>query len=254
MPAWPYYNEDEMQAEVGAPDILGIGDSWFHYPICNLLISLNDALAQRFSILALGKVGANATDYVQSRFKDALAMSVSTYRQKLRAVMISGGGNDFAGLRDFTAIIQPSCRMATSVADCFRAGQPDVLLNQVEQAYRTVIRTIRDNGFAGPVFTHNYDYAIPTGKGFLGFGQWLKAPMALAEVPAPLCEPLVNFMITELGRRLAALNGNLQPIVFLDTAGTLSRAEWANELHPKPKGFEKLVQLKWEPALRQVLP
>ncbi len=30
--------------------------------------------------------------------------------------------------------------------------------------------------------------------------------------------------------------------------GTLTNTEWANELHPKPRGFNKIVRSCWAPA------
>ena len=63
------------------------------------------------------------------------------------------------------------------------------------------------------VFVHNYDYAYPTGKGVFGTkADWLR--------PA-----------------------------LVERRGTLKKSDWANELHPKPVGFRKIAQRRWNPAL-----
>src|SRR5260221_6767662 len=45
------------------------------------------------------------------------------------------------------------------------------------------------------VYLHNYDYAIPTGLGFLGFGRWLKYPMDQAGVPSAVQPLAVNYLL-----------------------------------------------------------
>jgi hypothetical protein len=44
------------------PDLLAIGDSWFWYPFNNLLIPIWGLWAGAKTILAQGKVGAEATE------------------------------------------------------------------------------------------------------------------------------------------------------------------------------------------------
>jgi hypothetical protein len=45
-----------------------------------------------------------------------------------------------------------------------------------------------------------------------------------------------------------------QPVLELVwSAGTLSDAQWANELHPKPSGFNRLVAECWSGAARRAL-
>jgi hypothetical protein len=44
----------------------------------------------------------------------------------------------------------------------------------------------------------------------------------------------------QLLKKLADTAGN--NIVFVETQGTLSPVDWANELHPNPAGFQKIAQ------------
>jgi hypothetical protein len=112
------------------------------------------------------------------------------------------------------------------------------------------------------IFLHNYDRAIPTGRGFAGLGNWLRAPMVQARVGAPLHQAIVNRLLFEFTQRLKSQVARSRQIFFVDSArlgafvrpedvqgkGTLTGTEWANELHPKPRGFNKIVKMCWRPA------
>ena len=38
-------------------------------------------------------------------------------------------------------------------------------------------------------------------------------------------------------------------VVFIDSRGTLAAGDWANELHPKAAGFNKIAKQRWQPEL-----
>ena len=95
---------------------------------------------------------------------------------------------------------------------------------------------------------HNYDYAIPTGKGFFLFGKWLKAPMDLAQVPSALRRPLIRELVDRLEIMLKGLDDPVAQVRCVDSSGTLTEDEWANELHPTPEGFDRIVRERWIPV------
>ena len=43
---------------------------------------------------------------------------------------------------------------------------------------------------------------------------------------------------------------NEDRVVLIKSAGTLTKEDWANEIHPKPVGFEKIAMQRWKPVLR----
>jgi hypothetical protein len=69
-------------------------------------------------------------------------------------------------------------------------------------------------------------------------------------------------LLFEFSKRLKAQCARSGQITFVDSArlgdiarpediqgkGTLTRTEWADELHPKPRGFNKIVRMCWVPA------
>jgi hypothetical protein len=244
-------------------DVLAIGDSWFHYPANNLLTPLHAAL-DRPTIYAIGENGARADELARgswlANFKKLLAQFPS-----IRLVCISAGGNDFAGVGDLDdTILAPDCSGATTLAACYRDGQPDGVFDAVGAAYRTLLRAVGAARPQATVLVHNYDYAIPDGRSLPGIRSWLKLPMDNDRVPtagAPLGglrREIVRDLIDQLTIRLSdmetAWNGLGGPKLDLVwSAGTLDDAAWANELHPKPSGFNRLVSECWSGPARRAL-
>jgi hypothetical protein len=244
-------------------DVLAIGDSWFHYPFNNLLTPLHKALA-RPTIYAIGENGARADELAAGSWRSNFGKMLAQF-PSIRLVCISGGGNDFAGVGDLDdRILAPDCSGAATTAACYRAGQPDGVFDAVEAAYRTLIADVAAARPDLTILVHNYDYAIPDGRTLPGMRSWLKLPMDNDRVPvagAPgggLRRDIVRELIDQLTVRLSdletATNGPGRPLLDLVwSAGTLADAEWSNELHPKPSGFERLVNDCWSGPARKAL-
>jgi hypothetical protein len=244
-------------------DVLAIGDSWFHYPANNLLTPLH-AVLERPTIYAIGENGARADELARgswlANFNKLLVQFPS-----IRLVCISAGGNDFAGIGDLDdRILAPDCSGATTLDACYRAGQPDGVFDAVESAYRTLVAAVAAVRTDLTILVHNYDYAIPDGRTLPGMRSWLKLPMDNDRVPtagAPLgglrrevVRGLIDHMTIRLSDLETALNAPGRPKVELVwSAGTLDDAAWANELHPKPSAFNRLVRECWSGSARRAL-
>ena len=252
----PYTNEGLMQEEAGQPNILGLGDSWFWYPANNLLIPIWNLWGGTKVILTHGFPGAKAVQLTAKKVLDPFRSALRGY-DRLEAVLLSAGGNDFAGRDDMLRILKSDCSGAAAPEDCFdHDSVEEVLFGEVLGAYRTLVGSVKDLRPEVMVFVHNYDYAIPTGLGFgaagdfKGFGGWLKLPMDMVGVPAALQPAAVNHLIDKFSEVLVQVQKEFpSQVLLVDTTGTLSAGDWANELHPTPKGFEKLVHAGWEPLL-----
>ena len=150
--------------------------------------------------------------------------------------LISAGGNDFAGDDDMSKILAKKsvCENATTGPECFDAGKLNQLMfGTVADSYRTLIRDVATYRGEALVYLHNYDYALPTGKGFLGFGKWLKYPMDLAGVPETIQPLAVNHLINTFSDVLAQLHYEFADrTILIDSTGVLAPDDWANELHP----------------------
>lgn len=254
MPVQYAESSDDPTFDPGA-DIVGIGDSWFFFPKNNLLEALDRALGRRLTIQAYGDNGLRIVDYFEPTLAGFWRRALRSMALRTKALLISGGGNDFAGEDDFRTLIREDCSGAAGLDACWRPGQPQALFDRVEQGYRDLIRDARRAGFDGTVFVHAYDYAVPTGVGFNRFiGGWLKKPMDTSNVPVALHRPLVRALVDELERRLRGLAASDAAVVFVDSTGVLRENEWHDELHPTRAGFDRLAQECWLPEVAALFP
>jgi hypothetical protein len=258
----PYWDSQLMLEDNEKPHILAIGDSWFWFPKNNLLNPIFNHFNSGKCILAIGNNGAEAVEYVGRKYRDGIQATLDAWPDHIEAVLISGGGNDFAGLDDMFKIIRTQCDGLATVDECFKELQPGQIFDEVADAYRQLIDMVFATIPDAKIFLHNYDRAIPTGKGFAGLGNWLKEPLKRANVDTRLQQGVVNRLLFEFTARLKAQRARSSQIYLVDSArladvgnpkdiegkGTLTSTEWADELHPKPRGFNKIVRSCWAPA------
>jgi lysophospholipase L1-like esterase len=223
--------------------ILMIGDSWFWYPLDNLAVELG-AIYPNDCFAVAGYTGAEAQQWSE-KFRKDIDFAFKMYGSGVRALMLSGGGNDIAGMSDFLRLLKDDCSKEKNADGCFREGQPYAVMEKIIGAYKEVIRRFRAHNNTAPVVMHNYDYAFPSGKGIFGPAQWLKAPFEKAKVPENLRKELFQSLISRLNVAQVGLSKDktLGPLVAVRTAGTLpdDTSWWANELHPTPAGFKRLA-------------
>ncbi len=242
-----YWDETMLDEQ---PEVLAEGDSWFSYWIPgngNLVNCFDESLGGRRIILSLAYPGDEAIKMLEGTSRWALQQSLKDY-SRLKMILFSGGGNDIAA-KNLLQLLQPDCRKAKRYEECFRDGQPEARLQQIEHAYRDLI-SLRDTYRPEAVIvSHNYDYAV-LGKKLLWIA-WLDPYMELAQVPKKFREDIVARFIDGFAQMLMRLEG--PGFEFVKTSGTLVRSDWANELHPNRKGFKKLGKL-FEPVLLKHLP
>jgi hypothetical protein len=253
----PYWDERMLDEDNARPAVLAVGDSWFWYPIFrNLLDPINlDVWDRRYTIFAIGANGAEMREFVDGRLRGPVRDALKGWGQGLSIVMVSGGGNDFAGWMDLKRLLKLDCSGATSAQECFEQSRIDGFFNDIERYYVAFIYMVRE--WCQPnikVVVHNYDYAVPDGRGVFRDERWLKAPMEDRRVPAELMQPCVNYLIDRFTVIMQALEQTNSMVRFVASAGCLKKNEWANELHPKPAGFTKLAVERWAPVLLDILP
>jgi hypothetical protein len=257
-----YWDSGAMTIDGVFPSILAIGDSWFWYPLPggSLINQLGEVVAPKSHfVLAFGNNGAEAFDYVYGKYSRSIRTALKLHGSSLSAVFISGGGNDFAGMNDLRPMLNADCSAATQASECFRSGDGvgtvAWLMTKTANSYRMLIGQImaasRPETF---ILMHNYDYAYPTGKGvFSNKSSWLKPALDDAKVPMDLQRDCIKFVIDALSNELQALTHIDSERVFLiDSRGTLTENDWANELHPKPSGFKKIARTTWLPVLKEI--
>jgi lysophospholipase L1-like esterase len=233
------------------------GDSWFDYPLNDVLSMLEDE--HGFEVEAVAHKGDTVEDmaYGEGQFDDFVRLLEKLLRRGRvpDAILLSGGGNDIAG-DEFAILINHVLSGLPPVNEDIVRGVVDVRLRNAytflisgltEIAQRYLDRPI-------PILLHGYDYAIPDGRGFLG--GW-------AFLPGPWLQPgLRQKGYQDLGANKAIVRGLIDAfnvmlrqvsalpafghVKYVDLRGTLSqgpgyKADWANELHPTKDGFRTVA-------------
>ncbi len=233
------------------------GDSWFDYPLKDVLSVLEDRGWEVESVAHHGdNVESMAYDDAQ---RDGLRRAFERVARRgdtPKALLLSGGGNDFAG---------PELAMLLDHVDsglpAINAAITDELVNRrMVAAWATLIGftgTLSEELFAQktPTFIHGYDYAVPDGRGFLGgFGRlpgpWL-APSYNRKGIDPMSQgrQLTRSLLDTYNEMLLDLTTRpgFEHVEYVNLRGTLVSPDytddWANELHPTRAGFDAVADL-----------
>lgn len=254
-----------LAPRVSAGVVIAEGDSWFDYPLHDVLRMLEDD--HGFDVESVAHKGDCVEDmaHAPGQFEELARRLEKLLRDGKvpRAILISGGGNDIAG-DELAILLNHAASSLPAINEDIVRGVIDVRLHA---AYATLISGITElaRSYLGrpiPIITHGYDYPVPDGRGFLG-GWWL--------LPGPWLEPafrrkghmdrtentaLVGGLIDRFNVMLRSLSDHPQfaHVHYLDLRGTLRtdgqyRKDWGNELHPTAHGFE-LVTSKFADRIR----
>ena len=235
------------------------GDSWFDYPLHDVLKELEDgygydveSVARRGDPIEEMAYGAGQIDELIRRIEKLQARGTEP-----KAILLSGGGNDVAG-EEFGMLLN---HVSSAIAGLNQAIVTGLIEERIRTAYITILSAVTQVcedklKRKVPILIHGYDFPVPDGRGFLG-GWWF--------LPGPWLEPgfrkkgfddltrsmqLAEDLMEQFNRMLAAVAGLTtyqQHVHFVDLRGTLSRGTdykdwWANELHPTEKGFTEVAK------------
>ncbi|MEZ4331835.1 MAG: SGNH/GDSL hydrolase family protein [Myxococcota bacterium] len=252
----------EARRAAGPPHARGVlvaeGDSWFDYPLYDVLVSLEDD--HDFAIESVAHRGdrVESMAYADGQL-DALCRRIEKVvrgGEIPRAILLSGGGNDLVG-RPFELLLDHARSPIAGLNESVVRG---VIDERIFLAYVHMISAITRLGDALtghriPIVTHGYAYAVPDGRGFLGGwwvlpGPWLKPGFDAkgfhdVRQNARVVRTLIDRFHAML-ERVAALRG-FGHVRYVDLRDTLSsdatwRRSWADELHPSRSGFARVAK------------
>jgi hypothetical protein len=246
----------------GGPGSTGVlvaeGDSWFDYPLNDVLRFLEDYHGYDVESVAHRSDRVEDMAYGPGQFEEFSRRLEKLLRQNVvpKAILLSGGGNDIAG-QEFGMLINHALSPVAGFNEQVLSG---VIDERIKFAYVTILSAItriceqRLNGSIR-ILTHGYDYPVPDGRGFLG-GWWI--------LPGPWLEPGfrqkgyddLSVRVNLAKRLIDRFNDMLKAIVALpefahvqhiDLRSTLStgsnyKRDWANELHPTFAGFKRVTE------------
>ncbi len=239
--------------------LIAEGDSWFDYPFNDVLRFLEDD--HGYDIETVAHRGDRVEDmaYSGGQFEEFARRLEKLLRESRvpDAILISGGGNDIAG-EEFATLLNHSASGLPALNQDVLRGVIDIRLRHAyaylvagltEIARRYLNRPI-------PILMHGYDYPVPDGRGFFGGwsalpGPWLQPGFhrkghADQSKNTQVMEAVIdafNVMLRQLSRA-----PEFQHVRYVDLRGTLAndqtyRTDWANELHPKPRGFAAVAAM-----------
>ena len=257
-----------LMRAVGEAQTAGVlvaeGDSWFDYPLNDVLRMLEDHHAYEVESVAHKGDRVEEMAYGLGQLEELTRTLEKLLRQSVipKAILLSGGGNDVAG-DEFGMLLDHAQSPLPGFNDQIVSG---VIDQRVKIAYVTILSAVtqiceeRLNRKL-PILVHGYDYPVPDGRGFAG-GWWF--------FPGPWLEPgfrekgfdkmterirLMKQLIDRFNSMLKdiAAMTEFPHVTYINLRNTLStganyKQYWANELHPTEKGFE-LVTDRFAAAL-----
>jgi hypothetical protein len=243
---------------VSAGVLIAEGDSWFDYPLHDVLSDLEDIYA--FDVESVAHKGDTVEDmaYSAGQLDDFSRCVEKVLRSGVRprAILLSGGGNDVAG-DEFGVLLNHASSGIAGLNESILTG---VIDQRVRDAYVTILSAITAicEGQIGqriPIIVHGYDYPVPDGRGFLGGwgplpGPWLEPGFRRKGYEPPAVRRRICVkLIDRFNEMLAGLAGKapFTHVRYLDLRNTLRGGAdyedwWANELHPTPRGFEAVTR------------
>ena len=235
------------------------GDSWFDYPWTDVLGELEDE--HLYDVESVAHYGHRVEEMAYA--DGQLVKLVRTIERvvesgrRLTAVLLSGGGNDIAGKDEFGMILNHADSPAPGLNESVVAG---VIDERLRHSYVHILGAVTEaceelTGARVPILIHGYDYAVPDGRGVLGGvgplpGPWLE-PGLRSKSYAGLArgKELVAELIDRFNAMLArvARLPEFRHVHHVDLRGTLPSGSsykdwWANELHPKARGFARVAE------------
>jgi hypothetical protein len=249
-------------------NLLADGDSWFDYPLngqvfgphTDVIAQLPGVCAIPPTILNLAHYGYTSTQEMGYARQQSMSKAIKDQANGyFDAILMSGGGNDIAG--DSLCIwLNDAEDVGNDPAKAVNQERFTDAVNMVKASYLDLI-ALRDDLLEGaPIFVHDYDYAIPSGKaasilGVYSMGPWLKPSLEYCGWTDPVQgAAIIKGLMLQFGAMLADLASQPENnLVHVVTQGTTDASAWPNELHPGPDGFRTVAQ-KFADALKARFP
>jgi len=265
--------EQAMQAGDRRPVLVSEGDSFFQMPV---VLDVVDHLEQDHLVWSLDAAGATLEEMVgpKAEYMEGLRRQ----RDRVRAFLFSGAGNDVVGFYRDAAGRERS--VLSEIVSPFEPGKPPEAyidndafrntLGKVVGGYETIIHNVRAEFPSLPILVHAYDYALPWPQPEewrepayqIPRNSWLGGPLkqrGIKESAAPGLPALViREIVDALDCRLRTLcggnaGGRHAHVYMVDTVGTtIDRTAWVDELHLSSEGYRAMAE-KFRGVLRSVM-
>jgi hypothetical protein len=242
-----------QRKKAGKIRLLSEGDSWFGYPIYKNIIDFIDD-SGRYAIRRFEQSGDTLAQILSdAAFYPTLDSILSADRfsalidqEEPRCLLFDGGGNDLTvGGWPGKLFVPPVDPIGINTTAW------NAKLSELMNGYRKLLTLVADRV---PVLVHGYDYMVASGKavrygGVPVTGPWFRPAMVAAGITSDAAQKtVVRRLIGDFNDGLIALAASVNSakprkvLYHADFRDTLSDDDWANEMHPYSRGFEKLAK------------
>lgn len=224
-----------------APVLIAEGDSWFQFPIW--VEDVVDHLTPDFNVCCLSAAGDELHNMaiLKPEYADWVARLTDDGRQ-LRALLISGGGNDLVGDQLSGMLRRFSTELAA--ADYIDTNEFRARIARLESGYRTIFATVRRRWPNLQILVHGYDYGRPLPDQGLQVPPrdgWTGQPMRANGIVGPALQlAIVQAIIDRFNAMLSALTLEFPGVDYVDVRGVVGD-DWRDELHATDGGFARVA-------------
>ena len=213
---------------------LGHGDSWFDYPWFlftggGVLSHLSDLTGWQIKNMA------HHGDGTENMLGLVKRKELEANLKNCNVLFFSGGGNDIAGDQ---FCIWLNDNKGTGTTSAIEWPRLTTALDLIEQNYLDLIDIRDEINPSCLIVTHSYDFPIPSDKGILNLGPWLKPSLVFCGWTNPDDQyAIVKTVMTAFNQRMEKIEADQKalgkPFLHVNTQGTLNANEWDNEIHPR---------------------
>ncbi len=243
-------------------NLIAQGDSWFDYPLPVPVLDQSDIIAhlkrlpaKAPEVLSVAQYGESAEDMLGvKKIHNLFDQFNDPANGKFDAILFSGGGNDLVG-NQFRLWLNDALAVNSDPADGLNLSRIAAIFGVVRAGYEDLMLARDKVDPTIPIFAHSYDLAIPSGIGIVCVGPWLRPGLDDRGWNNQMsARAIVKDLLLQFNSMLDGFAADpANNFVHVQTQGTLSDRQWANELHPTPAGFSAITT-KFVEALRLRFP
>jgi hypothetical protein len=217
--------------------IIADGDSWFDFP---RWLFTGGGVINHLSDLAGVEIKnlAKAGDATQQMLSLGQRQALEKELHGADILLFSGGGNDIAGNQLVTLLNQ---NRDGDVLKAIAWDRLDAALDLTMAMYDDLDELRNEIAPECLIVTHEYDFAIPRDRGILWIGPWIKPSLEYCGwTRTKDQQDIVKLLLNEFGKRLE--DWDAPNHLHISTQGTLSAADWHDEMHPNRSGFNRIAR------------
>lgn len=241
------WNASQLDAGKTPITIIAEGDSWFNYSIAGKDVIDKLEKLMDIKINNLASPGDETNEMLTGKQKKRLERELKrgpakNKRKKYDFFLFSGGGNDLVGKKTFYLWFH-DYKKGMKPKDILNREAIQSAFGMLEVNYKVLLELCNNHSPDTKILLNAYDFAIPDGSTVCFKGPWLRPGLKHRNVPVEMRTKVVELFMREYEKFISQFAKNHSNIIVVPTQGTLTKNDWANELHPTNPGFKKIAMV-----------